>query len=47
MKKIIYFIEYILVSFLFIIFKIIGYKASSNLGYIIGKIFGSIFRPNL
>ena len=45
MKKIIYFIEYILVSFLFIIFKIIGYKASSNLGYIIGKIFGSIFRP--
>ena len=45
MKKIIYFIEYIFVSFLFFIFKIIGYKASSNLGYIIGKIFGSIFRP--
>ena len=45
MKKLIYFFEYILVYNLFIIFKIIGYRASSNLGFLIGKIFGFIFRP--
>tara|TARA_B100001123_G_scaffold412907_1_gene510722 strand:- start:1041 stop:1901 length:861 start_codon:yes stop_codon:yes gene_type:complete len=44
MKKIIYFLEYIIVYTLFTVFKIIGYKASSNLGCFIGKIFGPIFR---
>ena len=44
MKKIVYFIEYILIKVLFIFFKIIGYKYSSNLGFLIGKIIGPIFR---
>ena len=44
MKKLIYFIEYIIIYILFIIFKIIGYKNSSNLGFFIGKFFGPIFR---
>ena len=44
MKKVIYFIEYIIIYILFIIFRIIGYKNSSNLGFLIGKIFGPIFR---
>tara|TARA_B100001250_G_scaffold182965_1_gene157471 strand:- start:3056 stop:3916 length:861 start_codon:yes stop_codon:yes gene_type:complete len=44
MKKIIYFFEFIFVKTLFIIFKVIGYKYSSNLGFLIGKTFGSIFR---
>ena len=44
MKKIIYFIEFILVKFLFIIFKAIGYKLASNLGFFIGKTFGNFFR---
>ncbi|MDC0350494.1 lipid A biosynthesis acyltransferase [Candidatus Pelagibacter sp.] len=44
MKKIVYFIEFILIKVLFILFKIIGYKYSSNLGFLIGKIIGPIFR---
>ena len=44
MKKIIYFIEFIIIKVLFIFFKIIGYKYSSNLGFLIGKIIGPIFR---
>ena len=44
MKKIVYFIEFILIKVLFIFFKIIGYKYSSNLGFLIGKIIGPIFR---
>ena len=44
MKKIVYFIEFILIEVLFIFFKIIGYKYSSNLGFLIGKIIGPIFR---
>ena len=44
MKKIIYFIEFLLVEFLFIIFKVIGYKSASNLGFFIGKNFGNFFR---
>ena len=44
MKKIIYFIEFIFIYFLFIIFKLLGYKISSNLGFVIGKFFGPIFR---
>ena len=44
MKKIIYFIEFLLVEFLFIICKVIGYKSASNLGFFIGKNFGNLFR---
>ena len=44
MKLIIYFIEFIIVHILFILFKIFGYKFSSNLGYFIGKTFGPLFR---
>ena len=44
MKKTVYLIEFILIKVLFIFFKIIGYKYSSNLGFLIGKIIGPIFR---
>ena len=44
MKKLIYFIEFIFVYIFFIIFKFLGYKTSSNLGFIIGRLFGPIFR---
>ena len=44
MKKIIYFIEFVFVYILFIFFKLLGYRISSNLGYLIGKIFGPMFR---
>ena len=44
MKIIIYFIEFLLVEFLFIICKVIGYKSASNLGFFIGKNFGNFFR---
>ena len=44
MKKIIYFIEFLLVKFLFIICKSVGYKSASNLGFFIGKNFGNFFR---
>ena len=44
MKIIRYFIEFILVIFFFLIFKIIGLKLSSNLGEFIGKYFGPLFR---
>ena len=44
MKKITYFIEFILLKLFFIIFKLLGYKNSSNFGFYIGKTFGNIFR---
>ena len=44
MKKLIYFIEYIIIKLFFIICNILGYKISSNLGFLIGKTFGNIFR---
>ena len=44
MKIVIYFIEFILISFLLIIFKILGYKLASNFGFFIGKTFGPLFR---
>mgnify|MGYP001158205452 CR=1 FL=1 len=44
MKKLIYFIEFIFVYIFFIFFKILGYKLSSNLGFLIGKFFGPLFR---
>ena len=44
MKIIRYFLEFILVISFFLIFKIIGLKLSSELGEIIGKYFGPLFR---
>jgi len=46
MKIIKYFFEFIFIIPLFIIFKTIGYKNASNLGEIIGKKFGPLFRSN-
>ena len=47
MKKIKYFFEFLFVIIFFCIFKILGSKNASNLGEIIGKIFGPLFRSNL
>ena len=44
MKKLIYFIEFLIVYIFFIFFKLLGYKISTNLGFLIGKLFGPIFR---
>ena len=44
MKKIKYFIEFLVIKFFFIICKILGYKLSSDLGFYIGKTFGNFFR---
>ena len=44
MKKVIYFLEFVLVKLFFIIFKIIGYRFASSLGFFIGSRFGNIFR---
>mgnify|MGYP001240833202 CR=1 FL=1 len=44
MKKITYFLEFILIKILFFFFQLIGYRLSSNLGFFIGKNFGNFFR---
>ncbi len=44
MKKINHLIQFIIIKFFFTIFGIIGYKASSMLGFLIGKYLGPIFR---
>ena len=44
MKLIKYFFEFIFLSAFFFIFKIIGYKNASNLGELVGIIFGPFFR---
>ena len=44
MKIIRYFLEFVIVIIFFLIFKIIGLKLSSDLGEIIGKYFGPLFR---
>ena len=44
MKTIKYFFEFITVITLFFIFKIIGLKNASNLGGVMGKFFGPLFR---
>ncbi len=46
MKIIKYFLEFIFIITFFFIFKIIGYKNSSNLGSVIGKKIGPLFRSN-
>ena len=45
MKNLIYFFEFTIIIILFIIFRTIGYKAASNLGFFIGKTIGPKFRP--
>ena len=44
MKKINHLIQFIIIKIFFTIFGIIGYKASSKLGFLIGKYLGPIFR---
>ena len=44
MKKIVYFLEFILIKILFIFFQLIGYRFSSNLGFFIGRTIGPMFR---
>ena len=44
MKIIKYFFEFISVISLFSIFKIIGLKNASNLGDLLGRVFGPLFR---
>ena len=44
MKSLKHFFEFIIVKILFIFFRIVGYKISSNLGFLIGKFFGPVFR---
>jgi len=44
MKKIAYLLEFILIKILFILFQLIGYRLSSDLGFFIGKTIGPIFR---
>ena len=45
MKNFYHFVQYILIFILFILFKIVGFKASSNFGFFIGKYLGPLFRP--
>ena len=44
MRLIRYFLEYIAIIILFILFKLLGYRIASELGYFIGKTFGPFFR---
>ena len=44
MKKIIYFIEFAIISLFFIICKLAGYRLASNFGFYIGKTIGKNFR---
>ena len=44
MKKINHLIQFIIIKIFFTIFRIIGFRASSKLGFLIGKYLGPIFR---
>ena len=44
MKKINHIIQFIIIQIFFTIFRIIGYRASSKLGFLIGRYLGPIFR---
>ena len=46
MKNIKYLIQFIIILFFFLIFKIIGYKNASNLGSIIGRYLGRLIRTD-
>ncbi len=45
MKSIKYFFQFLIIFFLFLIFKIVGLKIASNFSSILFKIFGPLFRP--
>ena len=47
MRKLNHIVQFILISILFLFFKLIGFKASSYLGSLIGKFMGPIFRSKL
>ena len=47
MKNFYHLAQYVLIIFLFILFRIIGFKASSNFGFFIGKYLGPLFRSKL
>ena len=44
MRLIRYFFEYIVIIILFSLFKLLGYRIASELGYFLGKTFGPFFR---
>jgi KDO2-lipid IV(A) lauroyltransferase len=44
MKKIKYFVEFLIIIFLLVIFKILGFKLASSLGGLIGRSIGPLFR---
>ena len=44
MKHLKYFLEFLIISILFMIFRIVGYRFASNFGNLIGKLLGPIFR---
>ena len=44
MKKIRYFVEFLIIIFLLVIFKILGFKLASSLGGLIGRSVGPLFR---
>ena len=44
MKKIRYFVEFLIIIFLLVIFKILGFKLASSLGGLIGRLLGPLFR---
>ena len=44
MKTIKYFFEFIVIISFFSIFKIVGFKNASNLGSVLGRIFGPLYR---
>ena len=44
MKRFYHLVQFIFISFLFSVFRLIGFKNSSNFGFFIGKILGPIFR---
>ena len=46
MKNIKYLIQFVIILFFFLIFKIIGYKNASNLGSKIGRYFGRLVRSD-
>ena len=47
MKNFYHLTQYVIIIFIFILFRIIGFKASSNFGFFIGKYLGPLFRSKL
>ena len=44
MRLIRYFFEYIVIIILLSLFKLVGYRIASEIGYFLGKTFGPFFR---